>query len=51
MASNQESLCLLGAGSGLALLELPDPYAVIKAQAPTALLLLLVNLGLMLFLA
>jgi len=35
----------------VALLELPDPYAVIKAQAPTALLLLLVNLALMLFLA
>ena len=34
-----------------ALLELPDPHAVIKAQAPTALALLCVNLGLMYFLA
>ena len=34
-----------------ALLELSDPHAVIKAQAPTALVLLCVNLGLMYFLA
>jgi uncharacterized membrane protein len=34
-----------------ALLELNDRYAVIKAQAPTALLLLLINLGLMYVLA
>jgi uncharacterized membrane protein len=30
-----------------ALLELPDEYAVIKAQIPTALLLLAVNTGIM----
>jgi uncharacterized membrane protein len=35
----------------VALLELPEPYAVIRAQAPTAALLLLVNLALMLILA
>jgi len=34
-----------------ALLELQDPNAVIKAQVPTALVLLCVNLGLMYFLA
>jgi uncharacterized membrane protein len=30
-----------------ALLELPDEYAVIKAQIPTAVLLLTVNTGIM----
>ena len=35
----------------VALLELPDPHAVIKAQAPTALLLLTVNLALLYWLA
>jgi uncharacterized membrane protein len=35
----------------VALLELPDQYAVIRAQAPTALALLCVNLALMYFLA
>ena len=34
-----------------ALLELPDRYAVIKAQAPTALLMLIVNMVLMYVLA
>ena len=34
-----------------ALLELPDRYGVIKAQIPTAILLLLINMALMYFLA
>lgn len=34
-----------------ALLELPDRYGVIKAQAPTALIMLVVNLALLYFLA
>jgi len=34
-----------------ALLELPDRYAVIKAQAPSALLMLIVNVVLMYVLA
>jgi uncharacterized membrane protein len=31
----------------VALLDLPDKYAVIKAQIPTALILLVVNVALM----
>ena len=43
--------CFSSSASSAALLELPDRYAVIKAQIPTALPLLLVNVVLMYVLA
>ena len=46
-AISRRSLALSAEASRPALLELDDRYAVIKAQLPTALVLLIVNIGLM----